>query len=208
MTLTVQSFQKSLDKAIEMGEAGLDLAIECYLYAQVPGKLKEIRKLQPDFTQEATANAIRRVWKIDPVVYLRIASKLGDGDIGVGRDAMKKFGSWECERAEKLLGATQLKKLRTAMLDMGGPSEFSAEVDKLRAELEETAKKKRGDDPPVRPSLTWKQKFEKVLAENADLRSQIASLVAENRVMGEQLEWFRANSGQLASEVENAGEKK
>ena len=91
MNLTIESFQSQLEKAFEMGATALDVAIECYLYAQSPGRLKEIRKLQPKYTQEETANEIRRIWKIDPQTYLRISLKLGGGDMDSGRAAMKKF---------------------------------------------------------------------------------------------------------------------
>lgn len=193
MNITVKSFQSQLDKAIKMGEMGLDIVIECYLYAQNPGRLKEIRKIQPDYTQEATTNAILRTWKIHPEIYLRIASKLGGGDIDTGRSVIKKFGSHECELAEKRLGATQLEKLRQAIPKMDSPSEFSAEVAKLRNELEEMAKENPGDGP-VRPSLTWKQKFEKILDENTKLQIEFREIRKENEVLREQLDWFHSNS--------------
>lgn len=202
MKLTIESFLSQLEKALERGALGLDIAIECYLYAQNPGRLKEIRKLQPAYTQEATANEIRRIWKIDPQTYLRISLKLGGGDMDSGRAAMKKFGTNECERAEKNLGATQIEKLCKAIPKMDSPSEFSAEIDKLRNELEELAKENKGDGP-VRPSLSWKQKFEKLLNDHSalneeyatfrtEMTAKVAGLSARLEERDKEIEWIRS----------------
>ncbi len=135
VTVSVRTFFKRFDGALTQGEKGLDEAVGLYLWAR--DHLKELHKVDKKYTQTWAITQIKRVYNIDPEVYIRTAARLGGGldrqHLEDGRKLIKRFGVYETFRADQLLGPDQMKKVLLQVSGRTGPDQFRKLVDDLHA---------------------------------------------------------------------------
>ena len=94
MVITANRFHDLLGKALKQGLKELDNAVDLYLWAR--DHLRQLHKIDPNYTQYQTVIKIRQAFRVDPTQYLRIAQRLGGGiephQIETGRRLIQRFG--------------------------------------------------------------------------------------------------------------------
>lgn len=136
--------------------------------------MKEIHKYAKDYTQEWFKREIARVFNADVELYVRAAIHLGGSRDKAGMTRgiaiMKRFGYWECHRADKLLTRDQMRTLGTKVADDTTTDQFHEIVDLMAEVL------KQKDAKDLGKKLDYRKEYERLLAENARLRQEVVDL--------------------------------
>jgi hypothetical protein len=199
-TVSVKNFNATLDRNLKLGEDGIDRCVDLYIWSRA--HIKELHKHDATFTQEYVVQRITRCLNVDPVVYLRTASRLGGGEsadcVQAGREMIKRFGIYETFRADKLLGPDQMAKLSIQAEKFVNGDEFKGAVDDLRKEIDSV-----GVGRETKPVL---KKISDVKEENNALRALVQKqkqdihiLREKIRLMTADLAWFRKNARPLVA---------
>lgn len=190
-------FKKRLQAALKKGEEGLDEAVDLYLWARK--NIKAMHRVDPGYTQESTITAIRRVWNIDPQDYLRAACRLGGGTeqkhADLGRAMIKRFGVFECvERAEKILGVDQMKKLPALVAKLSkdaGPDEFRKIVDELYKKELASIRRGNGGKGKRGARVGWKQECEALKKRVIELEARLEEKDGLVKQLRGEIRWLK-----------------
>jgi hypothetical protein len=188
MKVTPRTFRKAFEIALKKGEEGMDACVGLYLWAR--DHQKELHAADPKHSQDWVLLQIRRVFNTDAEVYVRTAIRLGGGkraeQVAKGRAIIKRFGTYETFRADKLLGPDQMLKLIDKLPATAGPDELRIEVHKLHedeiAKLRAKEEKKNNGQKRV----DYKKAYEQHI-------KRIAELEKEVKVLRRELSWFKKN---------------
>jgi hypothetical protein len=186
MVITPKTWQEQFGSALKKGQDGLDEAVGLYLWAR--DHLKELHKVDPDYTQDRTASEISRVWNISVDTYCRTVVRLGGGtdpeSVEKGRAVIRRFSPFETFRAEQQLGIEQMRKLVDKLPSLAGPDDLKKAVDELRAELDALAVDAREKDKSSR--VDYRKRC-------AQLEREVSSCREKIKVLETELRWFRKN---------------
>jgi len=187
MVITPKTWNEQFGAALKKGQDGLDDAVGLYLWAR--DHMKELHKVDPNYTQDRTASEISRVWNISVDTYCRTVVRLGGGtdeaSIEKGRAVIRRFSPFETFRAEQQLGIEQMRKLVDRLPSLAGPDDLHRAVDELRAELDALAANGNKDkDHPVK--VDYRKRC-------AQLEKKLSEYEQKIKLLESELRWFRRN---------------
>lgn len=196
--ITAKNFEKKLSIAISQGEEGLDRAVGLYLWAR--DHLKEIHKVDCNYKQEDTIVQIKRVFNIDPEVYIRTAARIGGGTepekVEKGRSIIKRFGTYETFRADQLLGPEQMRKIIDKLPNGAGPDQFRKAVDTLRQKELGALQSK---EPSKGDRLDYRKEYLKLVKKVAGLEARLDEKDNQIRELKKETTWLRRQVPKLKS---------
>jgi len=186
MVITPKTWNEQFGVALKKGQDGLDEAVGLYLWAR--DHMKELHKVDPNYTQDRTASEIARVWNISVDTYCRTVVRLGGGtdpeSIEKGRAVIRRFSPFETFRAEQQLGIDQMRKLVDKLPALAGPDDLHKAVDELRVELDALAGEAKGKENSNR--VDYRKRC-------AQLEREVAACREKIRILETELRWFRKN---------------
>jgi hypothetical protein len=182
MDFNAGSFLSQVKVLLDAGDQGLADLVEAYNWANA--HLKEIHKYFKDYTQDWLKKEIHRVYNADPELYVRAALHLGGSRDRTGMDRgiklMRRFGYWECYRADKLLGRDQMRALVGKVTDSTTTDKFHEIVDVMA----EVLRGKEDKGGPIK--IDYRKEYHRLSAENAKLKQEADDL-------RKQIEWFQSH---------------
>jgi hypothetical protein len=174
MDFVAGKFVSQVQDLLKSGDENLATLIEAYNWANA--HLKEVHKYHTDYTQQWLSAEIKRVFNCDPELYVRAAIHIGGtrdvAGMKTGMNLLRRFGYWECHRADQLLSREQMKSL---------PSKVTAtmEVDAFHEIVETMAEVLRGKrDSGTPDKVDYKREYLRLVQENAKLKQEVADLRA------------------------------
>lgn len=199
--ITARRFDGLLNKALKKGEEGLDEAVDLYLWAR--DNLKAMHRVDPNYTQGQTITAIQRVFNVDPEVYIRTACRLGGGPkqshATAGRRLIKKLGTYETFRADKLLDKDDMRRVALSMGKSDGPTEFRIAVDKAYNVALAKAKGGGQGASAGKSQINYRTEYLKLVKKVAELEARLDEkdgLVAELR---KENRWLKSRMPKVGS---------
>lgn len=196
--ITIKNFQGIIEGAIRAGEGALDDAIDAYLWARI--HIKEVHKAYPKYRQSDSADAIRRVFNVEPDTYLRTACRLGGGDdqeaCDAGRSIIKRVGAFEAFRADNMLGVEQMGKLGASISSRCTQKQFRKKVDTLYKKEVEPAKGISEKKESRSPRLDYRAEYLKLVKKVAGLEARLEEKDELVKSLNSDVRWLKR---QLAS---------
>lgn len=172
MKFSAKTFVSDVVEHINGGRLSLEYLIAAYGWGFE--HIKEIHKYSPGYTQAWIETEIKKVFNIDPQSYALLCRRLGGGASTQQKERgfmiVRKFGFWECFRANRLLTVEQMARLGDSVTDKMKDAEFSTAVDQMA----EVLKNKEDSDQPER--IDWKKRCLKAEAKLAELAAELRAL--------------------------------
>lgn len=172
MSYIPNGFVQAVGNSIKNGEATLEWCIGAYNWANL--HLKEIHKYHPKYTQDWLRTEVKRVFNVDPLLYVRVAHHVGGGrqekHFSVGQGMLNRFGFFELYRADKLLTQEQMAKLPSLVSNGITVDELHEIVDDMAAVL------KTKDDRGRPHSVDYRREYLRLMRENAELKKEVQML--------------------------------
>lgn len=182
-----KGFVDNVTQLLSKGEDSLHRLIDAYNWAQL--HLKEIHRCYPDYTQNWLCGEIARVFNVNVHAYCRTAVKFGGGKsvkaLKEGYAIIRRFGVYECIRAERLLRTEDIDTLRTQITEKTTLKEFRSKVDALEQNLREL--RPNGKPTPFPTVINYRKEYVRLEKEAAKLRLQLVRLEEENKALRDQL---------------------
>lgn len=181
MSFEAKSFVKECQALLQQGATALHTLMERYNWAVV--HLKEIHKYSPEYTQDWLSREMTRVFNADPEIYVRVAWNIGgtrdNAGFRLGQSYLKRYGYWECVRADRLLTKDQMRRIPEQVSLDKSVEQFVDVVDTM-AEVLRTKRQIPGPD-----RIDYRKEFFKLQKENTELRVQLKAAQSELKVLRE-----------------------